>query len=203
GAEPPRERDRRPGGRADPPRRAHPPRPDRCQAPDGTRVDAERLRDAIPGRGRAGGRQPERAHRRRRSRPVHGHPAPSRRPVPGDEGGRAPAGGTVITRETLEAQEAAFARAFAAGDLADVRERYDPAVVYLSPTVRLFDWPRRIEGIQRTTEFISLTIRRCRDIRYEAVERVIAPAGDAAFVRIHFDWTHEDGRRLRSNYVVV
>jgi len=109
----------------------------------------------------------------------------------------------VITRETLEAQEAAFARAFAAGDLADVRERYDPAVVYLSPTVRLFDWPRRIEGIERTTEFISLTIRRCRDIRYEAVERVIAPAGDAAFVRIHFDWTHEDGRRLRSNYVVV
>ncbi len=109
----------------------------------------------------------------------------------------------MISPEKLEAQEASFARAFAAGDLAPVRERYDPGVVYLSPTVRLFDWPRRIEGVARTLEFIALTIRRCRDIRYEAVERVIVPAGDAAFVRIHFDWTHEDGRRLRSNYVVI
>src|SRR5262249_8296519 len=178
GREPTRDRERRPGGRLDPPRRAHPPRPDRCQAPGGTRVDAERLRDAIPGRGRAGGRESERAHRRRRSRSVHRHPAPSRRPVPGDEGGRASAGGTVITPETLEAQEAAFARAFAAADLAGVRERYDPAVVYLSPTVRLFDWPRRIEGIERTTEFISLTIRPCRSTPYNAAQRVIAPAVD-------------------------
>jgi len=109
----------------------------------------------------------------------------------------------VIAPQALEAQEAAVARAFAARDLALVRERYDPAVVYLSPTVRLFGWPRRIEGIERTLEFIALTIRRCEDIRYEAIESVIAPGGEATFVRIHFDWTHKDGSRLRSNYVVV
>ena len=108
----------------------------------------------------------------------------------------------MIAPADLAVQEAAFARAFAARDVELMRDLYDEGVVYLSPTVRLFDWPRRIEGIERTTEFVSLTIRRCRDIRYEAVERVIAPAGDAAFVRIHFDWTTSD-RRLRSNYVVI
>src|SRR5215471_2723798 len=80
----------------------------------------------------------------------------------------------MITADTLIAQEAAFARAFAAGDVALARDHYDPAVVYVSPTVRLFDWPRRIEGVERTLEFIALTIRRCEDIRYEAVERAIA-----------------------------
>ncbi len=79
---------------------------------------------------------------------------------------------------------------------------YHPAVVYLSPTVRLFDWPRRIEGVDRTLEFIGLTIRRCERIRYEAVESVIAPGGDAAWVRIHFDWTAA-GVALRSSYVVI
>ena len=108
----------------------------------------------------------------------------------------------MITVDTLIAQEAAFARAFAAGDIALARELYDPAVVYVSPTVRLFDWPRRIEGVERTLEFIALTIRRCEDIRYEAVERAIAPGGDTAFVIVHFDWTTE-GQRLRSRYVVV
>jgi ketosteroid isomerase-like protein len=106
------------------------------------------------------------------------------------------------TPDALVAQEAAFARAFTARDLTLVRDRYDPAVVYLSPTVRLFDWPRRIEGVERVLEFIALTIQRCEAIHYEAVEWAIAPAGDAAFVAVHFDWTLE-GRRLRSRYVVV
>jgi ketosteroid isomerase-like protein len=108
----------------------------------------------------------------------------------------------VITSSALEEQEAAFARAFAAGDLTLVRELYHPSVVYVSPTVRLFDWPRHIEGVDRTVEFIGLTIRRCEDIRYEAVDRAITTGGDAAFVIVHFDWTSE-GRRLRSRYVVV
>jgi ketosteroid isomerase-like protein len=102
----------------------------------------------------------------------------------------------------LRAQEAAFARAFAVRDLSLVRHLYDSDVVYLSPTVRLFDWPRRIEGVERTLEFIALTIHRCHDIRYEAVEWAIAPGGQTAFVVIHFDWTL-DGRRLRSRYAVV
>jgi ketosteroid isomerase-like protein len=108
----------------------------------------------------------------------------------------------VITPAALEAQEAAFARAFAARDLAFVRERYDPAVVYLSPTVRLFGWPPRIEGVERTLEFIALTIRHLEAIDYRAVEWAIVPGGEAAFVRIHFDFTRA-GRRLRSEYVVV
>jgi ketosteroid isomerase-like protein len=108
----------------------------------------------------------------------------------------------VITPSALEEQEAAFARAFAAGDVALVRERYHPSVVYVSPTVRLFDWPRHIEGVDRTLEFIALTIQRCEDIRYQAVESAITASGDTAFVIVHFDWTTE-GRRLRSRYVVV
>jgi len=108
----------------------------------------------------------------------------------------------VITPEELLAQEATFTRAFAAGDLSLARDLYDPDVVYLSPTVRLFDWPRRIEGVDRTLEFIAVTIRRCEAIRYEVVEWAIAPGGAPAFVVVHFDWTME-GRRLRSRYVVV
>jgi ketosteroid isomerase-like protein len=108
----------------------------------------------------------------------------------------------VVTTDRLLAQEAAFARAFAARDLGLVRDRYDPDVVYLSPTVRLFGWPRRIEGVERTLEFIALTIQRCETIHYEAVEWAIAPHGKRAFVIVHFDWTLGD-RRLRSRYVVV
>src|SRR5262245_13888972 len=108
----------------------------------------------------------------------------------------------MIALEALRAQEAAFARAFAARDLSLVRDLYAADVVYLSPTVRLFDWPRRIEGVARTLEFIALTIERCADIHYEAVEWAIAPGGEVAFVVIHFVWTVED-RRLRSRYVVV
>ena len=95
-----------------------------------------------------------------------------------------------------------FARAFAQGDVGIARALYHPDVVYLSPTVRLFDWPARIEGVERTLEFIALTVRRCADVVYRAVESAIVPGGEAAFVRIDFDWTVE-GRRLRSRYVVV
>jgi ketosteroid isomerase-like protein len=107
-----------------------------------------------------------------------------------------------LTEPALAAQEERFARAFAAGDLALARPLYHPAVVYVSPTVRLFGWPALIEGVDGTLEFIALTVRHVTAVRYQAVEWAIVPAGDAAFVRIHFDFTRE-GRRLRSDYVVV
>lgn len=107
-----------------------------------------------------------------------------------------------ITPDALATQERRFAEAYAAGDIGGARDLYDAAVVYVSPTVRLFDWPTPIVGIERTLEFIALTCRRCQDVRYEMVEWAIPPGTDAAFVRIHFDWTLAD-RRLRSNYVVV
>ena len=107
-----------------------------------------------------------------------------------------------IADEALLAQEACFARAFADGDPSTARDLYQPDVEYVSPTVRLFDWPARIDGIERTLDFIALTIRGCRDIRYEAVEHAITPGADAAFVRVQFDWTG-GGERLRSTYVVV
>jgi ketosteroid isomerase-like protein len=108
----------------------------------------------------------------------------------------------MLTLDAIDRQEAAFARAFAAHDLELARPLYDPDVLYVSPTVRLFDWPRRIAGVDRTLEFIGLTIARCTDIGYRCVERAVVPDGDAAFVRIAFDWT-VDARRLRSTYVVV
>jgi hypothetical protein len=67
-----------------------------------------------------------------------------------------------ISEDALLAQEACFARAFAAGDPVIARDLYQPDVVYVSPTVRLFDWPDRIDGIERTLEFIALTIRGAR-----------------------------------------
>jgi ketosteroid isomerase-like protein len=107
-----------------------------------------------------------------------------------------------ISEDALRAQEACFARAFADGDPSLTRDLYQPDVVYVSPTVRLFDWPARIDGIERTLEFIALTIRACGAIRYEAVEYAITPGGDAAFVRVQFDWTR-GAERLRSTYVVI
>lgn len=107
-----------------------------------------------------------------------------------------------ISEDALLSQEACFAQAFADGDPALARDLYQPDVVYLSPTVRLFDWPARIDGIERTLEFIALTIRGCPDIRYEAVEHAITPSADAAFVRVQFDWT-QGAERLRSTYVVI
>lgn len=107
-----------------------------------------------------------------------------------------------LDESTLVAQEAVFAGAFAAHDVTVARALYHPDVVYLSPTVRLFGWPPRIAGVERTLEFITLTIRRCEAIHYQAVEQAIVTGARAAFVRIHFDWTTA-GRRLRSRYVVV
>jgi ketosteroid isomerase-like protein len=102
----------------------------------------------------------------------------------------------------LAAQEACFARAFASGDLELARPLYHPDVVYLSPTVRLYGWPARIEGVDRTLEFIALTCAKVRAVAYRAVEWAVVGGGEAAFVRIHFDFTR-DGERLRSSYVVV
>ena len=107
-----------------------------------------------------------------------------------------------ISGDALLAQEACFARAFADGDPTIARELYQPNVVYVSPTVRLFGWPARIDGIERTLEFIALTIRDCTAIRYEAVEHAITPGAEAAFVRVQFDWT-QGVERLRSTYVVM
>jgi ketosteroid isomerase-like protein len=106
-----------------------------------------------------------------------------------------------ITADRLAAQEARFAHAFASGVLEIARPLYHPDVVYVSPTVRVYGWPARIEGIDRTLEFIALTISNCRAIRYEAIDRAIASRGDAAFVRVRFDWSTPEGRRLRSTYV--
>ena len=107
----------------------------------------------------------------------------------------------MVTAESIARQEAVFAQAFAAGDLEIARPLYDPAVVYVSPTVRLFDWSRRIEGVDRTLEFVALTIARCDAIVYRCVEHAIVAGEPAAFVRVHFDWTAGD-RRLRSDYLV-
>ena len=106
----------------------------------------------------------------------------------------------MITAPALVAQEERFARAFAAGDLSLARALYHPAVVYLSPTVRLFGWPARVEGVERTLEFIGLTIRHLEGIAYRAVEWAIVPGGQAAFVRIHFDFTRADGGCARSTW---
>ena len=108
----------------------------------------------------------------------------------------------MTTLEQLREQERLFAAAFAGGDVEVARALYHPDVVYLSPTVRLFDWPRRIEGVEKTLEFIALTIASCREIDYEAVELACLPDGTSTFVRIHFDWTSRT-HRLRSNYVVL
>ena len=108
----------------------------------------------------------------------------------------------MTTIERLREQERCFAEAFARGDVEGARLLYHPDVVYLSPTVRLFDWPDRIEGVDRTLEFIQLTIASCRDIHYEAVELAWLAEGTSSFVRIHFDWSVKTAR-LRSNYVVL
>ena len=107
-----------------------------------------------------------------------------------------------ISEDGLLAQEVCFARAFADGDPAIARDLYQPDVVYVSPTVRLFDWPAQIDGIEDTLEFIALTIRGCSDIRYEALEHAITPGADVAFVRVQFDWTSGE-QRLRSTSVVI
>jgi ketosteroid isomerase-like protein len=108
----------------------------------------------------------------------------------------------VITPAALADQEVVFARAFAARDLEIARPLYAFDVIYVSPTVRLFGWPTRIEGVDRTLAFITKTIERCERIVYRPVETAIVADGTAAFVRVQFDWTSAS-RRLRSSYVVV
>jgi ketosteroid isomerase-like protein len=94
-----------------------------------------------------------------------------------------------------------FASAFGAGRISGAGHLYDPDVVYLSPTTRLFGWPRRIEGRARTLEFIQLTITGVTEIDYVLDERAVI-GDDSAYTRILFDFTAA-GRRLRSVYVVV
>lgn len=107
-----------------------------------------------------------------------------------------------VTLGAVDAQEERFASAFAVGDIGLARDLYHPEVVYLSPTVRLFDWPARIEGVERTLEFIQLTIVRCRNITYRLDERAVLPDATSAYTRILFDWDTDEGR-VRSTYVVV
>jgi ketosteroid isomerase-like protein len=107
-----------------------------------------------------------------------------------------------ISLEGVDAQETRFAAAFAAGDISLARPLYHPDVVYSSPTTRLFGWPRRVDGVERTLEFIQLTISGCRDIAYRCDERAVLPDDAGAYTRIHFDWD-AGGTRLRSTYVVV
>jgi ketosteroid isomerase-like protein len=104
--------------------------------------------------------------------------------------------------DALDAQEERFAAAFAAGDMAATRPLYQPDVVYLSPTTRLFGWPARIEGVERTLEFIQLTITGLSAVTYVVDERALIADGKAAYVRVRFDFDL-DGSRLRSVYVVV
>ncbi len=110
--------------------------------------------------------------------------------------------GHSVAEGDLERQEETFARSFASGDLELARPLYHPRVVYLSPTVRLFDWPERIEGVDSTLEFIGLTIRGLEQIAYRTLEKAVLPDGESTFVRVQFDWSHK-GARLRSNYVVL
>jgi ketosteroid isomerase-like protein len=109
----------------------------------------------------------------------------------------------MLTLATLDRQERTFASAFAAGDITLARRLYDPAVVYLSPTTRLFGWPARIEGVDPALEFIQLTIGGCSSIAYAADERAVLPDGRSAYVRVRFDWDGPGGTRVRSVYVVV
>ncbi len=102
---------------------------------------------------------------------------------------------------TIDAQEEVFAAAFRSGAIAGAARLYQPDVVYLSPTTRLYGWPRRIEGLPRTLEFIQLTISAVANIDYALDERAVI-ADDSAYTRILFDFDLGP-KRLRSVYVVV
>jgi ketosteroid isomerase-like protein len=106
-----------------------------------------------------------------------------------------------LTVEAVDAQEEVFADAFRAGQISRAAHLYHRDVVYLSPTTRLFGWPRRIEGRHRTLEFIQLTITGVANIDYVLDERAVI-ADASAYTRILFDFDAA-GRRLRSVYVVV
>jgi ketosteroid isomerase-like protein len=106
-----------------------------------------------------------------------------------------------VTLAAIDAQEKVFTAAFRAGDISGARDLYHRDVVYLSPTTRLFGWPRRIEGRQRTLDFIQLTIKGVANIDYRLDERAVI-AADSAYARILFDFDAGQ-RRRRSAYVVV
>jgi ketosteroid isomerase-like protein len=107
-----------------------------------------------------------------------------------------------LTPELVGRQEARFAAAFAAGDITMARRLYQPDVVYLSPTTRLYGWPRRIEGLDQTLEFVQLTINGLHNVSYRVEESALVPGQDTAFVRARFEFGAE-GVRLCSTYVVV
>jgi ketosteroid isomerase-like protein len=94
-----------------------------------------------------------------------------------------------------------MAGAFAAGEVARTRDLYRTDVVYVSPTTRLFGWPARIEGVERTLEFIELTVRGLGRIDYVVQARALVPGG-GAFVKVRFDFDMAQDR-LRSTYVVL
>jgi ketosteroid isomerase-like protein len=106
------------------------------------------------------------------------------------------------TLDLIDHQEQRFAAAFATGDITIARSLYHPDLVYLSPTTRLYGWPRRIEGLDAALEFIQLTVTGLDNVSYRAEERAIVSEADAAFVRVRFDFDTQ-GTRLRSTYVVV
>ena len=108
---------------------------------------------------------------------------------------------SALTPAQLDAQEEVFASAFAAGDVGLARALYRPDVVYVSPTTRLYGWPARVEGVDRTLEFIQLTISGAAAIDYAVEERAVLP-GSGAFVKVRFDFDMERAR-LRSTYVVL
>ncbi|HTT86783.1 MAG TPA: nuclear transport factor 2 family protein [Acidimicrobiales bacterium] len=110
--------------------------------------------------------------------------------------------GPPVSLEGVDAQERRFAHSYAAGDIAQARDLYHPAVVYLSPTTRLFGRRGPIEGVEATLEFIQMTIAGCRNISYRLDERAVLPGAAAAYARILFDWD-ADSARLRSTYVVL
>jgi len=106
-----------------------------------------------------------------------------------------------LSLKVIDEQEEVFAAAFRAGEIAGAARLYHPDVVYLSPTTRLYGWPRRIEGLERTLEFIQLTISGLANIDYALDERAVI-ADDSAYTRILFDFDLGQ-KRLRSVYVVV
>ena len=106
-----------------------------------------------------------------------------------------------LTLAAIDAQETVLADAFRSGDITGAHHLYHPDVHYLSPTTRLFGWPRRIVGRDRTLEFIQLTIAELDAIEYALDERAVI-TGTSAYTRILFDFGI-GGRRLRSVYVVV
>jgi len=108
---------------------------------------------------------------------------------------------TPVALSAIDAQEAVLAAAFAAGDVERARPLYRSDVVYVSPTTRLFGWPSPIEGVDRTLEFIALTVSGISGVTYAVEER--APVDDAgAYVKVRFDFD-SGGARLRSTYVVL